>query len=311
MTRLRVLVTAPPMLGLIHEFQGRFAEKQMDLTLPPIVQTLGAAELKRLLPEHDGWIAGDDPANAEVLAAGRRGRFRALVKWGIGVDNVDFDAAHRLGIQVANTPAMFSDEVADIALSYVIALARETFAIDRGVRAGGWPKPRGISLAGKTAALVGYGNIGRATARRLMACGMRVLAYDPAGPQPEAGVAILPWAERLREAHFIILTAALTPANRHMIDSAALAHARRGVRIVNVARGPLIDQAALVGALGSGQVQAAALDVFEEEPLPLDAPLRRFEQCVFGSHNASNTVEAVRRATGSAMDLLFGFLEGS
>jgi D-3-phosphoglycerate dehydrogenase len=110
------------------------------------------------------------------------------------------------------------------------------------------------------------------------------------------------------EADFIVLTCALTRENHHMLNGSVLAGASRGVRVVNVARGPLIDEAALVAALRSGQVGAAALDVFEEEPLPSESPLRQFEQCVLGSHNGSNTVDGVRRASERAMELLFGFL---
>jgi D-3-phosphoglycerate dehydrogenase len=205
---------------------------------------------------------------------------------------------------------MFGKEVADVAMGYMTALARELVTIDRGVRAGAWPKPSGISLAGRTVALVGYGDIGRNTARRLLAAEMHVVAYDPAldpGSPPE-GVETAVWPDRVEEADFIVLTCALTRENRHMLNGAVLARTRRGVRVVNVARGPLIDETALVKALESGQVSAAALDVFEEEPLPAGSPLRRFDRCILGSHNSSNTVDAVRRASERAIDLLFGFL---
>ena len=132
-----------------------------------------------LVPQYDGWILGDDPATFRVFEAGRQGRLRGVVKWGVGVDNVDFQAAATFGIPVGHTPGMFGDEVADIAMAYVAGLARETYRIDRDVRGGGWPKPRGISLAGKIVALVGFGNIGRSIARRLIAAKMRVIAYDP------------------------------------------------------------------------------------------------------------------------------------
>jgi D-3-phosphoglycerate dehydrogenase len=306
---LKVLVTCPPMLRNLDEFRLRFEQPRIELEVPPVVQTLTEAELIHLVPTCDGWIIGDDPATRAVFAAGKSGKLKAAVKWGVGVDNVDFAAAREQGIPIANTPHMFGKEVADLAMAYVTALARQFVAIDRGVRAGRWPKPSGISLEGRTVALVGYGDIGMNTARRLLAAGMRVRAYDPvlsAKPSPEIDIAV--WPERVEEADFIVLTCALTATNRHMVNGTVLARARRGVRVVNVARGPLIDEAALVLALESGQVSAAALDVFEEEPMPTDSPLRRFDQCIFGSHNGSNTVDAVRRASERAIDLLFGFL---
>ncbi len=307
---MKVLVTCPPMLGMIEEFRPLFDARGVELTPAKVVQVLTEDELCELLPQFDGWIIGDDPATRRVFAAGKAGRLKAAVKWGIGVDNVDFAACKDLGIPITNCPNMFGGEVADVAMSYIGALARETFVIDRGVRAGGWPKPRGLSLAGRTLALVGLGDIGRNLARRALAADMNVVAYDPfyAGPLPE-GVQRALWFERLGEADFIAVTCALTPANRHMLGAAALAQAQPGVRVVNVARGPLIDEAALVAALQSGHVHSAALDVFEIEPLPAESPLRAMtDRTIFGSHNGSNTVDAVRRCSVLAIDTLLGYL---
>ncbi|CAG4884361.1 D-3-phosphoglycerate dehydrogenase [Georgfuchsia toluolica] len=307
---MKVLVTCPPMLGMIESFRPSFDAKGIGLTAPKVVQTLSVAELKELVPRHDGWIIGDDPASREVFTAGKAGKLKAAVKWGIGVDNVDFAACKDLDIPITNTPDMFGAEVADVAVGYVIALARETFQIDRGVRAGNWPKPRGISLAGKTVALIGYGDIGRNTAKRLLAADMKVIAHDPAASRLPAMAAVefAQWPQRLTEADYIVVTCALTPSSHHMINADTLAMAKPGVRIVNVARGPIIDETALIAALESGHAHSAALDVFETEPLPAGSPLRQHPHCVFGSHNASNTADAVRRTSEIAIGKLFGFL---
>lgn len=307
---MKVLVTCPPMIGLIDKFKPLFSEKGIDVDCPNVVQTLSVDELKSLVPHYDGWIIGDDPATKEVFLAGKLGKLKAAVKWGVGVDNVDFVAAKELNIPIANTPRMFGSEVADIAIGYVIGLARQTFLIDRGVRAGKWLKPSGISLAKKTVALLGFGDIGRNTAKRLLSADMRVIAYDPYF-QEVAGLEAVEsaqWPNRLDEADFIVLTCALTSDNWHILNKETLNQAKKGLRIVNVARGPLIDEVALAEALESGQVHSAALDVFEVEPLPEQSPLRQFEQCIFGSHNGSNTVDAVERASERAIALLFEFL---
>jgi D-3-phosphoglycerate dehydrogenase len=297
------------MLGMIDEFRDLFAEAHIELTCPVVKQTLTVAELVKLVPEHDGWIIGDDPACREVLAAGCAGKLKAAVKWGVGVDNVDFAACREFGIRISNTPGMFGAEVADIALGYVIALARQTFSIDRDVRAGEWPKPRGISLAGKCAGLVGYGDIGKHLATRLHACGMDVIVYDPYAPEEHASLfARAAWPSRLGECDFIIVTCALTDSSRHLLDSAALSLAKEGVRVINVSRGAIIDETALVNGLASGRVHSAALDVFENEPLPAESPLRGFERCIFGSHNASNTSDAVIRTSRLATSILLDFL---
>lgn len=307
---MKVLVTCPPMLGMIDSFRPIFEKYGVEVTAPKVVQTLSVEELKELVPHHDGWIIGDDPATREVFTAGKAGKLKAAVKWGIGVDNVDFTACKDLGIPVTNTPNMFGAEVADIAMGYVIALARETFQIDDGVRQGSWPKPRGVSLAGKTVALIGYGDIGKNTASRLLASEMKVIAYDPVAPDsPElAAVERAEWPNRIEEADVIVVTCSLTPSSYHMINAEVFARAKDGVRIVNVGRGPVIDEPALESALKTGKVYSAALDVFEIEPLPMDSDLRTHPRCIFGSHNASNTVDAVTRTSKIAIDKLMEFL---
>lgn len=307
---LKVIVTCPPMLRNIDNVRPMFAQYNVELFTPNVVQILSVNELKELLPQYDGWIIGDDPANREVFQAGYAGKLRAAVKWGVGVDNVDFQAAKDLGIPIINTPGMFGTEVSDVALGYVIALARETFLIDREVKAGRWAKPTGISLAGKRAAVIGFGDIGSNVAKRLLACDMKVTVYDPFF-KPRPGLEAVenrPWAEGIEEADFLVVTCALTKENFHMVNAEVFAKMKQGVRVVNVARGPLIDEQALIEALRSGKVHSAALDVFEVEPLAADSPLRSFDRCIFGSHNGSNTIDAVRRTNELAVTTLFTYL---
>jgi D-3-phosphoglycerate dehydrogenase len=292
------------MLGAIAEFKPLLEEQGFDVVAPAIVQTMSEDALVAEIPGFDAWIAGDCPVSRRVMQAGLGGRLKAIVKWGVGVDNVDFAAARELGLPVANTPGVFGNEVADVALGYVIALARETHLIDRGVRAGGWPKPAGLSLNECHAALVGYGNIGQAIAHRLLAFGMSVTVYDPSAATVRPECEHAAWPDRLEAADVLVLACALTPSSRHLVDAAALRRCKPGVRVVNVSRGALIDEAALVRALDEGQVHSAALDVFEQEPLPQDSPLRRHERCIFGSHNGSNTVHGVTRASHRAVAIL-------
>ena len=308
---MKILVTCPPMLGMIDTFQPIFAKHGVETTTPKVVQILSEEELIELVPEHDGWIIGDDPATREVFAAGRAGKLKAAVKWGIGVDNVDFEACKDLDIPITNTPNMFGNEVADIAMGYIVALARHTYEIDRGVRAGEWPKPRGISLSGKTVALIGYGDIGKSTAKRLLAAEMNIIAYDPvAADDPELpNVERAEWPQRIEEADFILANCSLTKSSHHMINADVFARAKQGVRLINVGRGPVVEEAALEEALKTGKVFSAALDVFEIEPLPQESYLHTHPHCILGSHNASNTVDAVVRTSEIAIDKLMGFLK--
>lgn len=308
---MKVLVTCPPMLRLIEEFRPEFSEKGIELLTPKVVQILSEAELEEIVPQVEGWIIGDDPATERVFTAGKKGRLRAAVKWGVGVDNVDFKACKKLGIPVTNTPQMFGEEVGSLAVHYLIGLARDTFLIDRLVRAGEWPKPAGISLSGRQVALIGFGDIGQSAARMLLAFNLRLNVYDPFAEKTEEDqkrYRFLSFPEKLDQADFVVITCSLTPKTRHLINHAAITDMKDGVRIINVSRGPVIDEKALLWGLTSGKVHSAALDVYEEEPLPMDSPLRQCARCVFGTHNGSNTADAVRRASKQAMQYMFEFL---
>ena len=307
---MRILVTCPPMLGVKEDFLPGLEAQGYEVICPNVVQTLSVDELKDLVPTCDGWIIGDDPATAEVFEAGAKGRLKAAVKWGIGVDNVDFSACEKLGIPITNTPGMFGAEVADLAIGYLIGLARETYFIDRQVRAGEWPKNRGISIAGKTVGVVGLGDIGRNVATRCQALGLEVAAYDPCYEEsPLPGVELHLWPANLGKCDFLVFTCALNEKNHHMFNSALLAQTKPGLRLINVARGPLLDERALEKGLDSGTIHSAALDVFEVEPLPERSNLRSHELCIFGSHNASNTREAVKKTNQTALRILIEFLE--
>ncbi len=311
MGRPNILVTCPPMLGLIDEFAEAFARNSLDFTAAKVTQTLSEEELINLVPNHDGWIIGDDPATRRVIEAAVRGKLKAAVKWGVGVDNVDFGAFRDFGVPVENTPGVFGGEVADVALTYTLGLARETYFIDRDIRTNnGWPKPSGISIAGRKVAIVGFGDIGSETARRIIACGGRVIAYDPYfKPVDGVDVECAEWPARLDEADFLIFTCPLNAATKGMFNAELLGQLKPGMRVVNVARGPVIEEAALLRGLENGVVHSAALDVFEVEPLAPDNPLRQYERCIFGSHNGSNSADAVRRVSYIAIEKIARFLE--
>ena len=299
------------MLGMFDEFVEPAKALGITLVAAKTTQVLTEEELIELLPHYDGWIIGDDPATKQVFEAGLTGKLKAAVKWGIGVDNVDFAACKELNIPIINTPNMFGGEVADVAIAFLLGLARETYYIDREIRTNhGWPKPAGMSVAGKTVGVVGFGDIGKSTVKRLSGFDVNVTVYDP-GVDGEQGfnfVSRKKFPDGLEKLDFLIFTCALNKHNFHMLNAETLALMKAGAKVINVARGPLIDESALIDALHSGHISSAALDVFEEEPLPKNSPLREMAQCIFGSHNGSNTKEGVRRATLEAIDNISGFL---
>ena len=307
----RVLITCVQLQRTIDEHLD--ALTGLELITPTIEgQQLSEAEMLDLVPGVDGIIAGDDEITPAVLA--RADRLRVVSKWGVGVDNINVGAAVARGIRVANTPGVFGDEVADVVIGYLVLLARKLHAIDRAVRAGGWPKPEGTSLAGRTIGIIGLGDIGYEVARRSLAMRMRVLGTDirgeAAGRAAEAGVEVVDPPLLIREADVVSLNCPLTESTRHLIDETALMAMKPGAWLINTSRGGLVDEPALVDALQRGQIGAAALDVFEEEPLPATSPLRSLDNVLLGSHNSSNTAEAVRRTSDRAIrNLLAGLQE--
>lgn len=306
----KVLITCPPMLRQIDQFREKFEGFDIDITTPDVVQTLTVEELIDILPRHDGWIIGDDPANFEVFEAGKAGKLKAAVKWGIGVDNVDFAACDKLGIPITNTPGMFGAEVADLAMCYIIGLARDVFFIDREVRSGNWPKPAGISLRDKTIGIVGLGDIGRNIAKRANAHDLNIIGWDPyADSLPDYIELENNWPSGIERCDFIIFACALTEKTQHLFNQGILEKLKPGVRLVNVSRGPLIEEIALLEGLNSEVITSAALDVFEDEPLKQNHPILAHDRCILGSHNASNTIDAVIRASDEAINLLYGMIK--
>ena len=273
-------------------------------------QQLDAGAMRGLIADVDAVIAGDDEIDASVIEAGKAGRLKAIIKWGVGTDSIDKAAAARLGVPVFNTPGVFGEEVADLALALLLGVMRRTHLMHGAIRAGGWTRLEGRTLAGKTAGVIGLGSIGLAIARRVQAFGMGVIGYDVRTLEAGAaqGVRQAPLDAVLRESDALLLACNLTADNRHLLGEAAFKAMKPGVVIVNVSRGPLIDEAALAAALASGVVAGAGLDVFEAEPLPAASPLRAFEQCVFTAHAGSSTEEAVARINQMTSDILFHVL---
>ena len=279
----------------------------------PVEQALTEAELLALFREtggFDAWIAGDDEVTDAVLAEATP-RLRLIAKWGVGLDSFDLDAAARRAVEVRNTPGAFGVAVAEVAIGYLLTLSRHLLAVDREVRAGGWPKPEGRGLQGAAVGIVGLGAIGRATAERLRGFGCRLLAADPAPGETPAGVERVPLERLLARADHVVLCCPLTPATRHLIDAAALHRMKPGATVVNVARGPVVDGEALAEALAAGRVGGAALDVFEAEPLPPESPFRSLDRVVLGSHNANNLAAANAAVNRACVDAVLGLARGS
>lgn len=309
----KALITCLHLQRHFDKFRPQYEALGVTPVLPPVPgQQLDAEAMRMHIVGVDAVIAGDDAIDASVIEAGKASGLKAIIKWGIGTDGIDKPKAAELGIPVFNTPGVFSDEVADLAMSVLLMLTRQTHVMHQSVVEGGWLKIEGRSLAGMTAGIIGLGSIGLGIVRRAAAFGMTAIGYDVRAVGPETlnkyGVEQVALDDLYARSDVILVACNLTPENRHLLNAAAFAGMKDGVYVVNVSRGPLIDETALIAALKSKKVAGAGLDVFETEPLPMDSPLRGFSNCVFCTHNGSNTAEAVMRINQMTTDILFDAL---
>ena len=272
---------------------------------------LAANELKQRIAAYDGLaVRSATKVTAELIAAADN--LKVVGRAGIGVDNIDVPAATERGIVVMNTPAGNSITAAEHAIAMMFALARQIPAADRSTQAGEWPKSRfmGVELSGKTLGIVGCGNIGAIVADRAHGLRMKVVAYDPflsAERAIELGVERLSLEELFARADFITLHTPLTEATQNMIDASALAKMKRGVRLINCARGGLIVEADLAAALDSGHVAGAAIDVFAHEPAT-ESPLFGRDNVVVTPHLGAATAEAQENVAVQIAEQIADFL---
>lgn len=261
--------------------------------------SVASGELARELADADALVVRSAvKVTPEIIATAPK--LRVIGRAGVGVDNVNVPAATARKIIVMNTPGGSSVAVAELALGLMLALARHIPRADATMHAGQWEKKslQGTELMDKTLGLIGCGRIALEVAKRAAAFGMRVLAFDPAQPMQaarQAGISLVDWDQLLAQADYLSLHLSLTESSRNLLNDAAFAKMKPGVRIINCARGEVIDEDALLRALQSGKVAGAAIDVYRKEPPPPDAPLPHHEHVIALPHIGASSEEAQER----------------
>jgi D-3-phosphoglycerate dehydrogenase len=293
----RVLVSAPYFIPVIEEWRHQLAAEGVELVPAQVNERLSEAELLDVINDIDGIICGDDRITKRVLDAAPR--LKVISKWGTGIDSIDAEEANRRGIPVFRTRNAFSEPVADTVLGYMLTFARKLPWMDRDIRRGNWEKPLLVSLRECVLGVVGVGDCGKAVVRRAMAFGMRLLGNDivemPASFLSETGIKMVSLDELLENADFVSLNPDLNPTSFHLMGKKQFNRMKSSAYLINASRGPVVDEAALIDALHNNQIAGAGLDVFEEEPLPQDSPLRKFDNCLLAPHNANSSPEAWQR----------------
>ncbi|MFB6272676.1 MAG: phosphoglycerate dehydrogenase [Salinibacter sp.] len=306
-----ILVTARSFRAIEGPHQRALEDAGFGVRYSPHDRPLHADELSELIRDVAGAILGVDAVSADVIQASAR--LKVISRYGIGVDNVDLDAATERGIVVTNTPGTNSTSVAELTMALMLALARNFPRLDRDVKAGRWTRVYGKELSGATLGVVGLGRIGRRVAELGSAFGMRCIYYDVVDPPAEVlerlEIDYAPWDELLAQSDVVTLHLPYTDDTHHVMDEAALAKMKSSAFLINTSRGGLVDEFALYNMLQDGGLGGAAFDAFAEEP-PEDHPLLALDNVVATPHIGAATRQSTVRTGQLAVDNALAVLHG-
>ena len=295
MENKKVLLSAPYMLPFVSRFQPVFNHYGCELVIPEVNERLEADEILAYAGRFDGTICGDDRYTPDVIRQCAP-RLKVISKWGTGIDSIDKAAAEAFGMQVFRTTNAFTVPVSDSVMGYMLAFARRQPWMDDEVKSGKWTKIPGRALSECTLGVIGVGYIGKAVLRKAHAFGMKLLATDIIEITQDflnqVPVEMVALDELLGRADFISVNCDLNPSSRHLLGQSAFALMKPSAVVINTARGPIVDEAALIDALKSGRIAGAAMDVFEVEPLPEDSPLRTMDNVMLAPHNSNSSPAA-------------------
>jgi D-3-phosphoglycerate dehydrogenase len=291
-------MTAPYMIPFLDRFNPVFAKYRIELIVPDVQERMEEDDLLKYAGQFDGTICGDDRYTARVIEACSP-RLKIISKWGTGIDSIDASACSRFNIILSRTQNAFTTPVSDTVLGYMLAFARRGPWMDAAMKRGEWQKIPGKALSECTVGIIGIGNIGKAVTRRAKAFGMKVLGTDILEIDhvfvSESGIQMTDLYSLLSQSDFVSVNCDLNPTSHHLINSKTLAQMKSTAVLINTARGPIVDENALVAALSSGQIGGAALDVFEFEPLPLESPLLKMDNVMLAPHNSNSSPTAWER----------------
>ncbi len=313
MSQYKIIISAPYMQPIVDRFRGLFQEEGCQIVVPTVNERMTEPELLKIITDADGIICGDDRLTRKVLFAAKK--LKVISKWGTGIDSIDRDAAAEFGIRVCNTPNAFTLPVSDSVFAIMLAFARRIPWQNQQMKSGEWIKQPGVSLSECTLGILGVGNIGKAVARRAAIFGMTILGTDPL-EMPEdfihqTGIRMVNRDELLRLSDFVSLNSDLNATSIHLMSDKQFSMMKPTSVLINTARGPLVDEPALVRALKAGRIAGAALDVFEVEPLPQDSPLLKMDNVLLSAHNTNSSPAAWERVHQNTLKNLFDGLKNT
>ena len=308
----QVLFSAPYIQPYSKRFMPLFDHYRVALIIPDVKERLSEEELLRYAGEFDGALCGDDRFTRQVLQACTP-RLKVISKWGTGIDSIDKPIAEKLGISVYNTPDAFTVPVSDSVMAYILTFARKIPWMDRQMKLGNWEKIPGRSLSETTLGVIGVGKIGKAVLQKAAAFGMNLLGNDIFPQNAEffgsIPVQMVSLERLLAEADFISMNTDLNPTSLHLINEETIKQIKPGAVLINTSRGPVVDEKALIIALMNGTLAGAGLDVFEEEPLPTDSPLKSMDNVLLAPHNSNSSPAAWERVHWNSISNLLKGLD--
>lgn len=313
MAKWRILITAPYMLPIVDDYRDVFAKNDAEYVKADVEERFEEADLVPIIADYDGVIAGDDRFTRKVFENATR--LKVLSKWGTGIDSFDAAAAADHGVVITRTLDAFTEPVSDTVMGYILNFARNLTAMDRQMKAGIWDKIPGRALNESTIGVIGVGATGSGVLRRAKPFGARLLGNDIQELQPghvkALGVEMVDLETLLAESDFVNTQCDLNSASYHLMNRDRFCMMKDTAFFINCSRGPVQDEKALVWALENGEIAGAALDVFEDEPLPADSSLRKMENVFIAPHNSNSSPKAWKRIHANTLSDLFGQLADS
>lgn len=307
----RILVTPRSLTAEPHPEVERLRNQGFDI----VYTTAGAMpteqELMDLVPDCVGWLAGVEPITPKIISVAEK--LKVISRNGVGVDNLPIDTLNERGVKVMVAEGANSLGVAELTIGLIFSALRSIPLADAGIKAGSWPRVRGLEIRGRTVGVVGCGAIGREVARMAIALGAKVVAFDPARPNldlPSSSFSYAEVEEIVKQVDVLSLHCPLSRDGSALLTSDRIAACKAGQIVVNTARSKLIDEAAMLEALDNGRVAAYATDVFDQEP-PTSLTLAAHPRVIATSHIGGFTAESVERATRIAADNLLVALRSS
>jgi len=286
------------MIPFVDRFKPVFDRYGIELIVPDVRERMEEADLLKYAGQFDGAICGDDRYTERVLEACSP-RLKIISKWGTGIDSIDAEACARYGIKIGRTPNAFTLPVADTVMGYILAFARRQPWMDKEMKGGKWEKIPGKSLGECSLGIIGVGTIGKTVARRARAFGMKIYGNDIVDIDhvfiAETGIEMTSLETLLQNSDYVSVNCDLNPSSHHLMNSNTFALMKPNAVLINSARGPIVEEPALIAALQNKRIAGAAMDVFEVEPLPHDSPLMKMDNVMLAPHNANSSPAAWER----------------